>query len=149
LKKGNVTGEAKMFFREKDLGLAFLILRLAAGMTFFMAGLNKLLNYPGVIDNIKGGFAETWMPDFLLNIFLYPLPFIELAVGALIVLGLFTRVVLILAGLLMLALNFGLLVRTDNAGAAKNIPYIIIIALDIMLINYNKYSLDNWFFGNK
>jgi len=138
-----------MFFREKDLSFAFLILRLAVGMTFFMAGLSKVLNYPGVIENLKGGFMETWMPGFLLNIFLYPLPFIELGLGALIVLGLFTRFALYLTGLLMLVLNFGLLARGDNAGAAKNIPFIVIIALDIMLINYNKYSLDNWFFGNR
>ena len=131
------------------MGWAVLILRLAAGITFFMAGLRKVLVYPEVIDSIKGGFAQTWMPEILLNIFLYPLPFIELVLGALILLGLLTRPALILAGLLVLALNFGLLVRGDNVGAAKNIAYIIIIALDIMLINYNKYSLDNWFFGSR
>jgi thiosulfate dehydrogenase [quinone] large subunit len=75
------------------------------------------------------------------------LPFAEIILGSLLLLGLFSRPALYLGGLLLIVLNFGLLVRGDGNVAKSNIAYLIIIALDIILLNYNKYSLDNLLFG--
>ena len=136
-----------MKIRGGDACFAFLILRLGIGITFFLAGLNKLMNYSGVIDSFPGNFAGTWLPGFLVTWFAHTLPFAEIILGFLLIVGLFTRPALYLAGLLMVVLNFGLLVRGDSDKAAGNIPYLIVIALDIMLINYNKYSLDQLLFG--
>jgi thiosulfate dehydrogenase (quinone) large subunit len=137
-----------MHFRESDMNFGFLILRLTIGLTFLMAGINKLLNFSTTVDYLQGGFVETWLPGFIVAPFAYVLPFAEAVLGGMIVLGFMTRPALYLTGFLMLSLNFGLLVKSDHAGVARNIVYLVVIGLDIMLLNYNKYSLDNLFFGS-
>ncbi|HDS00446.1 MAG TPA: DoxX family protein [candidate division Zixibacteria bacterium] len=136
-----------MKLRENDICFGFLILRLMVGIVFFMAGLFKLLDYMTIVGYFQSSFAETWLPAFLVTIFAYVLPFAETILGILIFFGLLTRPALYLAGLLLVVLNFGLIVRGDGGDAKSNIPYLIIIALDIILLNYNKYSLDHLLFG--
>ncbi|NIS16354.1 MAG: DoxX family membrane protein [Aliifodinibius sp.] len=136
-----------MKLRENDICFTFLVLRLMVGIVFIMAGLSKLLDYTGVIGYFQTSFGETWLPAFLVTIFAYLLPFVEAILGVLIFFGLLTRPALYLAGLLLVVLNFGLIVRGDGSAAKGNIPYLIIIALDIILLNYNKYSLDHLLFG--
>ncbi len=135
-----------MRIRDEDACIAFLVMRLGMGFTFFFFGLRKVLMYPGIADIFRERFAETWLPDILVAAFGYSIPFVELILGALVVLGLFTRPALYLMGLTMVTLNFGLAVEGDSQGVAKNIPYLILIGLDILLLNYNKYSLDNLLF---
>ena len=119
------------------------------GLTFISTGIFKIAGYPHIVTVMTDGFAETWLPDFLLVPFFYVLPWIETTVGALTLLGLFTRPVLYVMGLLLVIINFGLSVQGNFTTALNNIPYFIIIGLDIILLNYNKYSLDNLFFGKK
>jgi thiosulfate dehydrogenase [quinone] large subunit len=130
-----------------DLSFAALVMRLGVGLAFFMAGLGKILNFNVRVTGMEDSFTETWLPDFLVSIFANLLPFAEIILGSLLLLGLFLRPALYLGGLLLIVLNFGLLVRGDGNVAKSNIAYLIIIALDIILLNYNKYSLDNLLFG--
>jgi thiosulfate dehydrogenase [quinone] large subunit len=136
-----------MKLRENDICFAFLITRLMLGVVFFLAGINKIFDYGAIIGYFQTSFGETWLPHFLVTIFAYALPIAETVLGFLIFFGLLTRPALYIAGLLLVVLNFGLIVRGDGGNAKANIPYLIIIALDIILLNYNKYSLDHLLFG--
>jgi len=136
----------KFNLRHGDICFGFLIMRLAVGLTFFMAGLNKLFNYSGTVQNFIERFSTTWLAGAPVSIFAQALPFVEVGLGGLVILGLFTRGALYLLGLLMLTLIFGLQVER-SAQAVQNIPYLLLIGLDIILLSYNKYSLDGLFFG--
>ena len=137
-----------MKLRDIDLNYAFLSMRVALGMTFFLIGFNKIINYGVIVPKLQSGFTETWLPDIMVSAYVHALPFAELILGLLVAVGLFTRPAMYLTGILMITLNFGLLVKGDSAGAKKNIVYILLIGLDIILLNYNKYSLDQLLFGS-
>ena len=138
-----------MKFEEKDISFASLVLRGSVGLTFFFAGINKILNFSERTSGIVGAFKETWLPEFLVSVFAYPLPFIEFVLGLLAIIGLFTRPVFYILGILMLTLNFGLLVQGNYETAARNLPYFILIAANLILLKYNRFSLDGMFWGRK
>lgn len=138
-----------MNLRERDLSFAFLVMRLGVGITFLVYGINKFMNYSGVVGYIQDKFAETWLPGFMVAGFAHITPVAEFGLGLLVALGLFTRPALYLLGLFMLSLNFGLAVAGESDKVARNIPYIILLGIDIALLNYNRYSLDSVLFGTK
>lgn len=131
-----------MKLQDRDLRFGALLLRLLIGLLLLVAGINKLIVYRDVVERISSGFAEAWIPEPLVVGFVMVLPIAEVLLGLLLTVGLWTRPALYLTGLLLIVLNFGLLARGDTAGAAKNVPYVIVIFLDTILLSYNTYSLD-------
>lgn len=123
--------------------IAYLLLRLAVGMMFLFYGVGKF--FQG-LDEFSSGlvesFSESPLPAFLVEPFAYLLPFIEVTVGLLLVLGLFTRFALIATGVLMLALTFGTVMEPDPAGVGRNINYVLVISVLLWLSDYDRYSVD-------
>lgn len=88
--------------KTKLLDAALLFNRLALGVWFVMAGCGKVFDLGmGKWMTMFKAMAPTWMPDVITTPCGYALPFIEIAVGALLVAGLFGRVV---ASIMMLRL---------------------------------------------
>ncbi len=105
------------------------VLRLAIGLLFFFAGLNKFLGEGGAAAasaGIAGMFKDTYLPAFLLVPYTYTLPYLELLLGAALIVGLFTRVSLALSSLLLLSLAFGMMVAGKHEVVAQNINYTFI-----------------------
>ncbi len=75
--------------------LGAFILRLVTGLTFLLHGLSK---FQGGIENTVGFFSSVGIPGFLA----YIVAIIELAGGALMILGLGTRVIGLLFAIVML-----------------------------------------------
>jgi uncharacterized membrane protein YphA (DoxX/SURF4 family) len=67
---------------------------------------------------------------------------VEVTVGALLILGLFNVIALIIAGLLLMALTFGKTAVNDSATVAGNLSYVLIIFVLLWLAGYNGYSID-------
>ncbi len=53
------------------------------------------------------GFADSWIPIWLLQVLGYSIPFVELVAGLLICIGLRTREALIAVGLLLIVTTYG------------------------------------------
>lgn len=70
------------------------------------------------------------------------LPFAEVAIGALLVLGLFNVATLTLAGVLVLALTFGTVVQFDPPTVAHNVTLALVIFVLLWSADHNSYSLD-------
>lgn len=121
-----------------------LFLRLSIGILFFIAGLGKLLGglQHFAVDNIVHGFAETWIPRFLLYPFGFLLPFVELIGGLFLIVGLFTRRVLVVMGVVLLLLEFGKAVQRDPGTVAQIANYILILGAALWTIRENPYSVD-------
>ena len=121
------------------------LLRLALGMLFFMAGLNKFLGPGpvGVSQWMVSEFSGTFMPGFLVAPYAYVLPFIETAVGLLLIFGLFTRATLAVCGLLLLSLAFGKSVLQDHATVSSILNYVFMTAVALWFASRdNRYSVD-------
>ena len=86
---------------------AYALTRITYGVIFLFYGIGK---FRGGISNFVGGMNQQFsgkLPAAMVMPFAYFIPFAEAISGALILLGLFTRVGLTLSGLLLIGLTFG------------------------------------------
>lgn len=128
---------------------AYALLRLVFGMLFLVAGIGKFVRG---IGNFEAGLESQFagkLPLVLLKPFGYALPFAEVIVGALIIAGLFNGIALVICGLELMVLTFGLLVAGDTANAAHNVQYAFVnFVLLWFAADYNGYSLDRMIHGH-
>jgi thiosulfate dehydrogenase [quinone] large subunit len=121
---------------------AYLLLRLVTGLDFFMHGFARIFTGTGL-----SGFAQrvvtSMAPTPLLPSAVlaagYAIPCIELLVGTLLLLGLFTRAALSLALLLMLLLMFGVTLKQDWDSASSQLLYALVLAA--LLFAHQRYDL--------
>lgn len=142
-------------------GLTALVLRLALGVAFVMFGIQKYQGqrageYP---KSMIAMFEGTWLNEGSLNqqatkVFATALPYAEIGLGALLIVGVATTLVAFLTGLLLVALLFGQLVLTSvNPEMGAKIPthfiYILIDAAILWLspVTSNYLSVDGLLFG--
>ncbi len=128
---------------------AYALLRSTLGIVFLVAGVGKFMMGIGTfVSGLQEEFAGK-LPSALVAPFGYALPFLEVAIGLMLVAGLFNYFGSVLAGLLMIVLTFGMLIKGDAATVAHNLSYSVIIFLLIWFANYNGYSLDRLMHGRK
>lgn len=86
------------------------IVRWILGLLFLLAGYWKVfvLTPAGHAQQFfVDGFADSWIPTWLLQLFGYSIPFLELVAGLLICIGFRTRDALIAVGLLLIVTTYG------------------------------------------
>lgn len=130
--------------------IAYALLRLTLGVMFFSYGLDKFIRG---LDQVAAGLSERFvdsaLPEALAEAFAYVLPFLEVTLGSLLMLGLFTRTALILAALLMLGLTFGAVMEPNPATVAHNVNYALVIFVLLWLSDHNGFSIDRYREANK
>jgi thiosulfate dehydrogenase [quinone] large subunit len=127
----------------RDIGYA--LMRITYGVIFLFYGIGKFL---GGLANFVGGMNQQFsgnLPAFMVMPFAYVLPFGELISGALILLGLFTRAGLIISGLLLIGLTFGLVMLGRADGVAHNLIYVLANFALLWFCDLNRLSLDRLF----
>ena len=137
---------------------ACFFLRMWIGMRLMLAGLTKFLSKNEeetgwIFDKEKAGKvmgsitetmkANTAIPENMLNSYALVLPWALLIVGATVMLGLFTRISLFLAGGLVLSLSFGLMLLPDDTAAVERGVEIIVVGLALMTVKHNTGAVDN------
>ena len=93
--------------KQTTIQLAYLILRLTMGVNMFTHGVARLLDLEKFNMWMIGQFSDTILPEFLVSLSSYMIPFAELIIGVLLILGLFTSRALLLGALLITILVFG------------------------------------------
>ena len=131
--------------------LVALSLRVALGMIFLTAGLDKLQGlktgeYPGSI--IKQ-FEETPLRPDLVRLFTRVLPYAEVGLGAALILGLLTTITASLSAVLLAHLLFGWTVQHNAEMYPAMLTYFLINAGILWLspVTSNYLSLDGLIFG--
>lgn len=130
---------------------AYFILRLSLGINMFIHGTGRL--YQGLhnwVATTEKLFIGNILPMWLVHGFLTILPFMEAAIGVLLVLGLWTHWALVWEGFVMIILVFGMGLRADfvtqvsNASTivAQQMIYLLTFYVLLAMINYNRFSLD-------
>ena len=97
------------------------------------------------------GFSESWIPGWLLQLFGYSIPFLELVAGLLICIGFRTKEALIAVGLLLIVTTYGHALQQplfDIDGHTFTRLALIVFLLLAPLGN-DRYSLDHWLLTRK
>ena len=124
---------------------AYGLTRITYGVIFLFYGIGK---FRGGISNFVGGMNQQFSgksPAAMVMPFAYFIPFAETISGALILLGLFTRLGLTLSGLLLIGLTFGLVMLGQAPTVAHNLQYVLINFVLLWFVEMNTYSLDRLF----
>lgn len=127
-----------------DKQLAYLALRLTLGVNIFLHGAIRIF-WTGTSQFVEGTvkqFTESPLPEFTVRAFSYAIPFLEVILGGLLILGLLTRWALFFGALLMTALVVGTATRSDWAGLSTQMIYAAIYYLLLLHRAYNFYALD-------
>jgi len=125
--------------------IGYALMRITYGVIFLFYGLGKFM---AGLSNFVAGMNQQFsgkLPAFLVMPFAYVLPFGEMIAGSLILLGLFTRVGLTLAGLLLIGLTFGLVMLGQADKVAHNLIYVLANFLLLWFGDLNLFSLDRLF----
>ena len=107
--------------------LAVALARWVVGVVLLFAGISKLPNVAGFVTYMTSQFEKTWLPKALLVPYGYALPFAEIILGALLLLGIARNAVLFITGLLFITLTFGQLLLGQPI-VFQNAMYTIVTA---------------------
>ena len=126
-----------------DAVIAYTILRLTFGINICIRGVMRIANGLDLfVADLMQQFAGAPLPTFSVSAFAHVLPFVEAAVGLLIVLGLWTRPSLIVGGLTMSSLTFGTMLILNYQNAWLQLTYAGMFFLLLVLRQWNLISLD-------
>jgi thiosulfate dehydrogenase [quinone] large subunit len=129
--------------RPDDSSLAYALLRITLGLNIFMHGTSRLLaGITNFVSSMIKIFQNTVLPTAVIVPFGYALPWLEAALGLLIIIGFRTREALVAGALLMLGLTFGTALRQDWSVAGTQLLYSVVYAALIAALRYNSLSVD-------
>ena len=127
---------------------AILFARGVLGLIFFMAGVWKVfvLTPVGHVVRFFLPFKDTFLPVWSLWAVGFTIPFVELIAGALLLLGLRTRIALVSLGWVLLIVTFGhLLEKALYPFHEHVIPRLaLLLFLLVMPRDLDRFSLDQW-----
>ena len=129
--------------KQTTIQLAYLILRLTMGVNMFSHGVARLLDLEKFNMWMIGQFSDTILPEFLVSLSSYMIPFAELIIGVLLILGLFTSRALLLGALLITILVFGSGLQENWNVMSSQMIYAVFFFILSYMIELNKFSLDN------
>lgn len=140
-----MTTNSSVSIKACDAELGYLILRLTMGMNILMHGSMRLITGD---DRFATGMAHTLQNSFLPQGFVHGfgivLPWVEAAIGLLVLIGLFSRVALVAGGLLMTVLTFGVGTIQNWETAGLQLSYALVFGVLLAALAFNRYSLDGW-----
>lgn len=134
---------------EQNIPIVNLVARAILGLLFLMAGYWKVFVLTPAQHAQRffvEGFADTWIPTWLLQVLGYGIPFLELAAGAMIALGFRSREALIAVGLLLVVTTYGHTLQEplyDIDGHTFTRLALIVLLL-LLPVSGREISLDNW-----
>jgi thiosulfate dehydrogenase (quinone) large subunit len=125
---------------------AVAVARWGLGLLLFYGGLGKFM---GGIGGFAGGylsaqFSKTFLPPVLISLYGHVLPFAELILGFLLILGLFRNYTLLLSGLTFISLAFGQMLLQKHEVVATIFIY---LAINTALLFLDEY--DCWTIGKR
>lgn len=132
-----------MVSRFSDASLAYGILRLTFGVNIMFRGVMRLyITTDAFTADLLKQFSTTPMPTLPVVMLGHTLPYVETIIGLLLILGLATRGALVVGGLMMTALMFGIMVQMNFQIAFLQLSYALIFAILLAFRSYNLLSVD-------
>ncbi len=129
---------------------AFLLLRLFLGLRTVLAGVEKyenkgtysVANYQQNMEHMAQGITTaSFLPLWMTRNFAHASGYVLLILGALLLLGIKSRLTLTLTGVLYVALAFGLMAVQEQQGVAWLGIYVALIAGALVLVRHDRFAL--------
>ena len=128
-----------------DTSVAYAILRITLGVNIGLRGMVRIAHGPAAFaQGIVKQMEATILPASLVYAFAATLVWVESAVGILLILGLQTRLALIVGGLMMTLLMFGTMQIENFQNAWLQLTYALVFFVVLALRSWNLISLDAW-----
>ena len=129
-----------------DYVLAYTTLRLALGVNELIHGVTRIFigGMSAFLTLTQTQFQNTALPVWQVRAFATVVPYCELVIGVLLLLGLWTRWALALAALLMVGIIFGTGMRGDWQIVFLQMFYSLLYSVMLMWRRYDAWSLDAW-----
>jgi len=126
-----------------DRQIAYALLRFALGVNFFGHGLVRVITGDQKFaEGTIRGFQHSPLPEMLVTPIAYAIPFIELALGLGLILGLFSRAAFVCGALFMSLLTFGSTMKSDFGAAGGQLLYSLVFFVLLALRTENTLSVD-------
>ncbi|MDQ8201607.1 hypothetical protein [Pelagicoccus sp. SDUM812003] len=101
-------------------------------------------HYHGLPQPLYDKFAqEPLMPVWMLDLYSGVLGYALIALGVLLLLGALPRITLFASGLMYASLSVGLILLNESGGIAWLGTHVVLIALALMLVRYNRFAVYN------
>ncbi len=113
--------------------------RWCLGVMFLFAGIGKFPHVGGFADYLLKQFEKTWLPSVLVSAFGHVLPFVEVILGVILLLGFFRSVALFGTGVLLISLMFGQVLLGQPQVVFFNTSYVFMAAGLLFMANYDKW----------
>lgn len=120
----------------------FLLLRLGIGISMFGHGMIRLTKLNAFSDWMVGSFAKSVLPAMLIRPFSLVLPFAELGIGLLLLVGLFTETAVFSGAVLMLVLIFGTTMVENWEALPSQLIHLAYFGLLLQFIASNTWAID-------
>ena len=128
-----------------DASVAYAILRLTLGVNIGLRGMVRIAHGQAAFaQGIVKQMEATILPASLVYAFAATLVWVESTVGVLLILGLQTRLALIVGGLMMTLLTFGTMQIENFQNAWLQLTYALVFFVVLALRSWNLISLDAW-----
>ena len=127
------------------LQIGYFFFRIMVGINLFFHGFMRVLT--GLSEweaGLATQFVDTFLPMPLVHVALYMIPIVEIVIGAMTILGLYTRWAIYGGVILMVVLLFGHTVRQNWPGTHIVMPYGIYYWILLVLQGQNWFALDNF-----
>lgn len=135
--------------KNKNENLAYLLARVAVGISLFGHGVVRLPKAGAFSEWMRDRFEKSWLPAPVVGTFGYVLPWIEFGIGLLLIIGLFTRSALIGGAVLMIAFIGGCCLIEDWSAIPSQLMHAGFCALLLVFLErYNYYSFDRRFLSD-
>lgn len=125
-----------------EYSIAYLLVRLALGVSFLGHGLVRLPKLKGFSEWLASSFEGSVIPVWAVAPFGYVLALVEFAVGLLLVVGVFSRTALVAGSLAMIALILGSCLIEKWEWLPSQMIHVFFAALLLVFVSHNRFSLD-------
>jgi len=137
-----IAGQTSNTWRS-DASVAYAILRLTLGVNIGLRGIVRIAHGPAAFaQGIVKQMEATILPPSVVYAFAASLIWVEAAVGILLILGLQTRLALIVGGLMLTLLTFGTMQIENFQNAWLQLTYALVFFVVLALRSWNLISLD-------
>lgn len=121
---------------------AYFLLRIAMGINMLGHGAARIPKLQAFSDGVVAEMSKGWLPEILVKPWAMALPFIELILGILLIIGLFTYRTLIAGAVLIIILLFGSSTIENWGAMGTQMIYAFLFYLLMINMHNNSFSMD-------
>ena len=126
----------------RNLQIAYALFRFALGLDMFLHGAMRLPTLTAWVDAQSKLFENSFLPMSMVRGFLFALPVPEVIIGALLMIGFFTREALIAGSVTIIILIFGTGTRQDWTTIGAQMLYALYYYIMIARLEDNWLAVD-------